>query len=262
MSLFSKFLILAFKEKYIYRFDFYISILASILVILVQINVWEALYKGNSVDSASLKQMITYVLLSSIIFSLTRSEAGNKIGRKVEDGSIISDFTRPVNFRSYLFAEDLGNNFFQVLFISLPAVTIVSIFFGFSWEGDLVTLSIFLLSLVLGVIISFYIKYIIGMFAFWLETSWYIPFFVGAIFELFSGSTIPLWFFPDWLSAISSLLPFRLIFFEPISIFLNKYSYVDSFSIICTQITWLVLLVIFEKILWFNAQKKVVIHGG
>ncbi|MGQ4668469.1 ABC transporter permease [Metabacillus halosaccharovorans] len=262
MSLFSKFLILAFKEKYTYRFDFYISILASILVLLIQINVWEALYKGNNVNSASLNQMITYVLLSSIIFTLTKSEAGNKIGRKVEDGSIISDFTRPVNFKNYLFAEDLGNNFFQVLFISLPAVLIVSIFYGFSWEGDAVIILLFLSSLVLGMIIAFYIKYIIGLFAFWLETSWYIPFFIGAVFELFSGSTIPLWFFPEWLATISYILPFRLIFFEPISIFLNKYSYGDSILIVGIQLVWLLLLVIIEKLIWFYAQKKVVVHGG
>lgn len=262
MSLFSKFLVLAFKEKYAYKFDFYISILASLLIIVVQINVWEALYKGSTVDSASLQQMITYVMISSIIFTLTKSEAGNKIGRKIEDGSIISDFTRPVNFKNYLFAEDLGNNFFQVIFISFPSVFIVSLFYGFSWPGDFLNSMIFIISVVLGVLISFYIKYIIGLFAFWLETSWYIPFFVFAVFELFSGSTIPLWFFPEWLKNISNLLPFRMIFFEPISIFLNKYAYNDSISIIGIQLLWLMVLVVLEKLIWSGAQKKIVVHGG
>lgn len=262
MSLFSKFLVLAFKEKYTYRFDFYVSFLASILVVIVQVNVWQALYKGNLVDIASINDMITYVLISSIIFTLTKSDAANKIGRKVEDGSIIGDFTRPVNFKNYLFAEDLGNNFFQVLFVSLPSVLIVSIFYGFSWQVDLIKSLIFVLSLVLAILISFYIKYIIGLFAFWLETSWYIPFFVGAIFELFSGSTVPIWFFPEWLKTISDLLPLRLVFFEPISIFLNKYSFTDSLSIIFAQVIWLLILVNLEKLLWFNAQKKIVVHGG
>lgn len=262
MSLFNKFLMLSFKEKYAYKFDFYISILASVLVIVVQINVWEALYRGSANNTGSLQQMITYVLLSSVIFSLTKSEAGKKIGRKIEDGSIISDFTRPVVFKNYIFAEDLGNNFFQVIFISLPSVAVVSLFYGFSWNGNFLNSLIFLASLVLGVIISFYIKYIIGLFAFWLETSWYIPFFVGAIFELFSGSTIPLWFFPEWLRNISYLLPFRMIFFEPISIFLNKYSVHHSISILGIQVIWLSALVIIEKLLWMNAQKKIVVHGG
>lgn len=262
MSLFNQFLILAFKEKYAYKFDFYVSFLASILVIIVKINVWQALYKGNVVDAANLNEMITYVLVSSVIFTLTKSGAANKIGRKVEDGSIIGDFTRPVNFKSYLFAEDLGNNFFTVLFVSLPSVLIVSLFFGFTWEIGLIKSLFFILSIILAILISFYIKYIIGLFAFWLETSWYIPFFVGAIFELFSGSTIPLWFFPEWLKTISDLLPFRLIFFEPISIFLNKYSISESLSIIFAQLIWLLILVIFEKLLWFNAQKKIVVHGG
>ncbi|WP_375519731.1 ABC transporter permease [Paenibacillus medicaginis] len=260
--MFYKFLELSFKEKYAYRFDFYISILASILLIVVQVNVWQALYQESSVAAASLDQMVTYVLLSSIILALTNSEAASKIGRKMEDGSIISDFTKPISFRNYLFAEDLGNNAFRVIFVAFPSVVVTALFFGFSWEGDRMNSTLFFAALALGVLISFYIKYIIGMFVFWLETSWYIHFFVSTVFTLFSGSVIPLWFYPDWLAAVSYVLPFRLIFFEPISIFLNKYSPKDAVSIIGAQVLWLVILVLFERLLWFNAQKKIVVHGG
>ncbi|MEX2104441.1 MAG: ABC-2 family transporter protein [Bacilli bacterium] len=263
MSLYLKFLSLAFKEKYTYKFDFYVSILASMLVVFVQVNVWTALYKGTDFSHVvSLEQVITYVLLSFVIFNLTRSEVSIKIGKKVEDGSIIADFIRPVNFKSFLLAEDLGNNFFQFLFVSIPAVILSALFCGFSLEGDLLTFIIFLMSVILGVLIAFHIKFIIGLFSFWLETSWYIPFFVGAIFELFSGSTIPLWFYPSWLQAITDWLPFRFIFFEPIAIFLNKYSTSEAALILVLQLAWLLIMIVIERWIWIKAQQEITVNGG
>lgn len=264
MSLFLTYFRLAFKDRYAYKFDFYISIIASIMVLFVQVNVWQALYRSSSLntDTTSVEQMITYVFISSILFNLTRSEAAGKIGRKVEDGSIVADFIRPVNFKNFVFAEDLGSNVFQVLFITLPAVLIGIISYGVEVPISTDMFILFLGSVLLGVLISFYIKYIIALFVFWLETSWYIPFFIGAVFELFSGSTIPLWFYPDWLQNISMNLPFRFTFFEPISIYLGNRTWGEAWEIIVVQFIWLVVLYAFERLVWWRAKQKVVVHGG
>ena len=259
LSPYLKFLTLSFKEKYVYRFNFATSIIAGLIIVYIQISVWSALFGDNQ---SGIRQLIIYVLISSFIFNLTKSEASNKIGEKIEKGTIVTDLTKPINFRNYLFAEDIGSNIFQVLFISLPAF----LFFGFQYDLSIQLLSpnlaLFLLSLFFAILIAFLLKFIIGLFTFWLESSWYIPFIVGAIFELFSGSTIPLWFYPDWLLNICYYLPFRLIFFEPISIFLGKYSLVHTSYLLLLQLFWILVLLVIERSIWKRVQRKVIVHGG
>lgn len=263
MALYIEFFKKAFQERYAFRFDFYISILSSILLLIIQLNVWEALYRDKgAINNVAFGEMISYTIVATVVMSLTGSGAGRKIADRIQNGSIIMDFIKPINFKSYLFSEDLGTNIFKMLFISIPSIGVTLFFYRVSVIASIESQILFLASLIIGVLIAFNIHYIFGLFAFWLETSWYIPFFTGAMFELFSGSVVPLWFYPDWLYDISQVLPFRFIFFEPISILLGKYTVSRGLSVIQFQLIWLIAVVLIERFMWFMAQKKIVVHGG
>lgn len=82
------------------------------------------------------------------------------------------------------------------------------------------------------------------------------------VLRLLSGAFIPLWFFPTALADISSFLPFRLIFFTPISIYLEKISGVEAGGLIAQQLLWIIALLVVEKILWRKGIRKLVIQGG
>ncbi|MGG4144244.1 ABC-2 family transporter protein [Paenibacillus algorifonticola] len=263
MALYIEFFKKAFQERYAFRFNFYITIFASILLLVIQINVWTALYNNKeNIDNINLNEMVCYIIVAAVVVTLTRSNAGRKIAERVENGSIILDLMKPVNFKSYLLSEDLGTNVFQTLFVTVPAIAATFLFFDISLSVDIRNTLLFLPSLVLGIIMAFYIHYIFGLFSFWLETSWYIPFFIGALFELFSGSVVPLWFYPQWLFNICQALPFRFIFFEPIAIFLGKYGMLQSVTVLLMQAGWLAVIIIVEKYIWSRVQNKLVIHGG
>lgn len=263
MSLFFSFFKLAFKEKYTYRFNFYVSIISSMLVLFIQVNVWQALYNNQtSIDGVTLNQMIIYILISTIIVRLTQSTAVNQIGSKIETGAIISDFMKPVNFKSYILAEDLANNFFRLIFTSLPISLVAFLIFDIKISSSFLTILLTIISVIFGVLIAFYIYYIFALTVFWLETSWYIPFLITATFTLFSGSQIPIWFYPSWLEQLTLILPFRFTIFEPISIFLGRYTFTESLYVFFYQLCWLGGLYIIERLLWLRVQNKIVIHGG
>ncbi|MCL6590141.1 MAG: ABC-2 family transporter protein [Firmicutes bacterium] len=200
MVLYLEFIKKAFQQRYAYRFDFYLSMLFTSLGLIIQVCVWSALYRRyTAINSITLTDMLNYSLISIIVSALTRSEAGNKIADKVVTGSIISDFARPVNFKYYLFAEDLGTNSFNLIFATIPACFLVVLLYRFHLSIQPPFLIPFLISLILGVVVAYEINYIFGLMAFWFKTSWYLKWFLSAFNELFAGSFVPLCFYPSFL---------------------------------------------------------------
>lgn len=263
MGLYLEFCKKSFLEKYSYRFDFFLSIFGSFLSVLVQLSIWEALYNGKSeLKGLSLLDMMNYVVICLVIGNVTSSRTGSKIASKVQSGGIISDLIKPINFKYYLWAEDLGENSFKLIFSVIPVILLTSFFYGLFLKVNVIMFIIFLVSMVLGAGLAFYINYLIGLLAFWLRNSWYVSWFLAAFQALFSGSKIPLWFYPNVLYRITEILPFRYVFFDPLTIYLDKVSYSHAIEIILIQTAWIIILVIIEKLVWSSVQKKIFVFGG
>jgi len=79
---------------------------------------------------------------------------------------------------------------------------------------------------------------------------------------IFSGSTVPLWFYPDWLNIVGLFLPFRLMAFEPIRIFMGHADLSGAIEIIAHQALWIVGLYVLERLVWREIQNNVFIQGG
>ncbi len=263
MSVYIAFFKQSFKEQFAYKMNSYILLFSTSIKLLILVSVWSVLLKNNIVvKGINLQNMISYVIVATLIESLTRSSMGSRMAEKVNDGSIAIDLIRPVNFKFYLFAEDLGDNCFRLLFSALPACILAAILFGFTLPDQAATLFLFLISLANGLILIYYINYVLGLLAFWFKDADYVNWFLGALFSLFAGGIVPLWFYPDLLYRISKFLPFRLVMFDPLSIYLEKISYSDSLKVILSQIAWISALMLLGKYVWQKAQAKITIHGG
>lgn len=261
--LYLEFIKKAFQERFAYRFDFYIRLIGSFLVLFVQISVWQALFRNQAdIQGVSLAEMLTYVIIASVVMCVTGSNAAHTIAERVQTGSIGGDLLRPVYFKYYIFAEDLGVNSFRLLYVVAPASIVMAFFYGFlppsGWETGIY----FFVTMFLGILLSLYIHFILGLFAFWLQTSWYVEWYLRAFRELFSGSFVPLWFYPEWLLGISVWLPFRYIYFDPISIYLGKYGSGQMLRVLALQLVWLLILWAVERLVWHQAQKQLMVNGG
>lgn len=253
----------SFMQRFAYRTNSYISIVSSLLRLSIMLSVWYALLgNGKSINDISYEDMIQFVIINLVISSMISSQIGNQLARKIEDGSIAIDFIRPVRLKYYLIAEQLGENSFRTLFNTLPVCIVAILFLQFRFPDEPWQIGMFLLSLLLGMAIIYQINFTIGLLAFWFKTSFYTNWFLGAFMELFAGTFVPLWFYPEPLYAIAHYLPFHLISFQPLSIYLGKLTLSASIQIIGLQMMWIVLLIVLEKWMWKRVQNKVIVQGG
>lgn len=244
-----------------FRSEIVFGIIGSLLRILIQISIWTALLAGGSVQNITLSDMVTFTILSFVVGLFTWTDLARVLGRKVKSGTIAIDLVRPINLKLFLVSEDISQHFFTLLSSGIPVVIIATIVWGIQLP-PLPIFLLFLLSLILAIWLMYSLDYTMGVLVFWITNDQYLSFMKGSLMTIFSGSLIPLWFYPDWLLRIGFFLPYRLIVFEPISIFLGHISWDEALNIIFMQLLWIAILYAAEKVLWHKAQKHVFVQGG
>jgi len=251
----------SFRQRFAYRSGVWVQIFSGIFFVFIQGSLWTALIKSSYTD-ITLHEMISFVIINSLVTYITFFNEANLIGSRVRDGSIATDMILPVSFKWRVFSENFGCNLFDLFFAGTPALMIALLFYGAATPVSLSAFALFLPSLLLGILLSYQIKYLFSLTAFWIINPWYISFLTSGLTKLFGGAVVPLWFYPVWLSDASSFFPFRFITYEPIQIYLGRVRGMNAAKSILMQTAWLVILFLLEQLIWSKASKKVFVQGG
>lgn len=263
MSIYIEFFKKSFLQNYYYKINSYIEIMSSILKISIQISVWTALYsEKENINGITLDEVISFLIINLVMTYIAYTDIGSKIAVYVREGTIGVHFLRPVNFKLFLISEDMGESCFKVIFNVLPVCIFISIIRGLLIPHSYLFLILFLLSALLAVQLMYQLKYVLGLLSFWFRTSFYMNWFSRALFELFAGTFLPLWFYPDFLYNLSRFLPFRYILFDPISIYLGKVKIDGAIYILIIQFIWIVILHLIDTYMWKKIKSIVTVDGG
>jgi ABC-2 type transport system permease protein len=266
MRLYREIVIRSFQTHTTYRLEVFTNLLSSLFIILIQTSIWKALYQGSteqasSVGHISIQEMMTYTILSSCVMLLVSNNLIDRLGNKIGSGEIAMDLIKPIHLAKYMFAEAGGTTFFRIVFEMVPLMIFGSILFGFTLPV-FVDFLFFVLSLINGIVLYYLMTFTVGLLAFWYMVSWHTASIFHIIMALCSGSLFPLWFFPDSFSKIIHFLPFQLIYYGPISIFLGKQTIVQEYTTIGMQLIWIGLLCLLLNGVLAKAVRKLVIQGG
>ena len=119
MKKYLKFIQISFNNGLAYRVEYFIGTFRNLVILLVQLCVWRALLTAGSVTTESglvtLREMNTYVLISSMIGTLLTVNVVWNITDRIRNGQIAMDLLKPMDFQAYTFANMLGQNMFAFL---------------------------------------------------------------------------------------------------------------------------------------------------
>lgn len=254
-----------FKSGLTYRFNYFTELVGKMLSIFAQFFIWKALLMKNSVNTLfgtiDFSNMVTYIIISSIIATITSNSVIVEVNSKIRSGQISLDFIKPMNFKLYMFSDSIGKNLYQLLFFLVPVLVLSLLIFGIQIP-QLSHFVLFILATIGGLFVNYFLCFCLGLLGFWFTQVWVLNRFLNDFIRLFSGALIPLWFFPSVFLTISEYLPFRFIYFVPISIFLGKYEISKCLILILEQLIWIVILYLLSEFIWKKAVHKLVVQGG
>ncbi len=103
---------------------------------------------------------------------------------------------------------------------------------------------------------------LMGLLALWTFEVTGIQFIYRFVNQLFAGALIPLWLFPPVLHTVATFLPFQAVAFLPVSIYLGQLQGAGITDALTIQLVWVVVLYLFAQLVWYRAQRHIVIQGG
>lgn len=252
----------SFKTEYIYKSQVFSKILYCVLLYLIQMYIWKSVNLASDNNIYNIEYMSGYVLISSVISVFIAFDMNYIpiIESKVRSGSIGEELAKPVGFLLYIFCEYLGKCLFKLLFNAIPLCFLL-LTCGIKTRFFLKNIVSFIISLLFAIFIFFLLNAICGMLSFWLVAIGNLHIIIDSCITLFSGSMIPLWLIPDKLQFLFKLLPFKYLFFYPISIMLGLVEKNQIYEIYLGQLLWIAVLLIGACITYSFGIKKLQILG-
>lgn len=246
-----------------YKFDFVVVFLSSILPLVVLYFFWKEIYKnGSSINGMDFKSMFTYYILATLLTMLFQGNTSWEVSDEIRTGEINSIIIKPYEYIRLKFISYLADQTIIILIITVLLVlnlTCVSIFLGVS---SLINLLLFIISIIMGMLILFHFAFFIGIVTFWWNEIKGLFYFQALILQFFSGSIIPLDWYPSYLKEIVKLLPFSYTVYFPIKLYLGQiegYEILKNFTLLAL---WLLILHIVCCQMWKHGTKNYNAYGG
>jgi ABC-2 type transport system permease protein len=257
------------EERLIYRGDFAFATLVRFLPIVTLIYLWGAIYRAGSDDPRgsmngySYPDMVAYYLIVMVgrAFSSMPGLASG-IARDVRDGTIKKYLTQPVDMLGYLFWARVAH---KLVYYAVAIGPFALIFWMCreylpGWPDTFTTVA-FVASLALGFLFGFLLEALLGLVAFWfLEVSSLL--FIYMMLNYFlSGHMIPL----DWLGEFGvwvQYLPFKYLAYFPAAIMLEKFDHAELVREITIEVTWVVCLLIANRVAFARGVRRYGAFGG
>ncbi|WP_240135616.1 ABC transporter permease [Streptomyces sp. MUM 178J] len=212
-----------------------------------------------------LPEALTYVWLGQALLMVCAMMGGgfeDELMERIRSGDIAVDLYRPVDLQLWWLAGDLGRAAFHLVARGVVPVALGALAFDLALPASPLTWLASLVSVALGVLVSFAVRFLAALSAFWLldgagvlQLCWLAGLF-------FSGMLLPLTLFPGVLGEVARALPWSSLLQVPADVLLGKRAGWELAQAYAFQGGWALVLLAAGRVLQSAATRRVVVQGG
>ena len=218
---------------------------------------WTAIFNNQSSisvwDLRSIHKYIAAMVFATSVFSYPNIYF---VSKEIKTGNIVNVLSKPYNYPLSVFLKNLGIVCFNFLLLSPLFFIYAAVFSSVSVKE----LSLFLLSVILGIITYILFDINMALLTFWTESDWGISLMKNAILFFFTGRLFPLDFLPSGIYSVFRRMPFAGMTYTPVLFFAGKEKGLRGFYVL--QIVWIIIFFIAMQISFYKLEKNVNLNGG
>jgi ABC-2 type transport system permease protein len=251
----------AMAREATYRFDVFTSVASVLVRVYLLRMVWVALYARNAAPSdLPLHAIITYTTVAMLMGLVMDIDQTRLLHDSLHDGSIATDFMKPIIVPLYFFSDGTGEVLFHAVLI-VPSLLLALLIVHID-VPSLPVLGIFFVSFLLGYLVGFCLNFILNCIAFWTLEIQALQLIVTWLTDLFGGEIIPLVIFPVFLQKVAFVLPFAAMFSTPLLIYVGVIRPERYLQALGVQLFWVIVLAGIATVVWRAGAKRIVVQGG
>jgi ABC-2 type transport system permease protein len=221
------------------------------------------LYEGRAIEAGwTLQDAVDYVWIGQALIMPIYLWGWWEIALTIRSGDVVSDLSKPFDYYGYWLSRDAGRAVYHTIFRGVPTLLVGVLLFGVRLPADAGRWAVFGLSLALAVWISFGLRFLYNIAAFWLLDHRGVGAMMSILTITLSGFLVPLNYFPDWARQVVLLLPFAGMAQAPIEALLGKRAGVELIGLLSFQLSWALALMAAGRLALAAAERKVVVQGG
>ncbi|MEU8350069.1 MULTISPECIES: ABC-2 family transporter protein [unclassified Streptomyces] len=226
------------------------------------IALWE---QREGLGGYDLPEALTYVWMGQALLMTMAMMGGgfeDELIERIRTGDVAVDLYRPADLQLWWLASDLGRAAFHILGRGVLPMLAGALAFELAVPRDPLVWAATLGAVLLGVVVSFAIRYLVVLSAFWLLDGQGVSQIAALAGMFFSGMLLPLTVFPGLLGTVAQALPWASALQIPADVFLGKYPGAELAGAYAFQGGWALALLAAGRALQSVATRKVVVQGG
>src|SRR3989304_8709753 len=182
------------NEYLVYRLNFIMWRVRMVLGLMIVYFLWWSIFTGrNSFLGYSADQMMTYVLLTNVVGAIILASKTTELAGQILNGDIINLLLKPMPFLRYLLSRGLRDKFINSFFACFEIALLVLLFKPhIILQTNISTYVFFLIAVGMGVIIHFFLSFMLSLFAFWTTEVWAPRFIFWILVTMLAGAYFPL----------------------------------------------------------------------
>ncbi|MFI1971714.1 ABC transporter permease [Streptomyces cinnamoneus] len=210
-------------------------------------------------------QALTFVWVTQALLAAASLLGGGfqeELQERIRSGDIVVDLYRPADLQLWWLAAELGRAAFQLLGRGVVPLAVGALAFELALPADPLLWLVFLLSVLLGIVVGFGLRYLVALCAFWLLDGAGVNTLSGLLCIFFSGILLPLNVFPGALGEVVRVLPWATMLQVPADVLLGRHHGAGLAAALAFQAAWAVVLLGAGRAVQAVATRKVVVQGG
>jgi ABC-2 type transport system permease protein len=246
------------------RSDFIFERGRSLAVLFSLYYLWSSLLTSRTdVAGYSREQMLTYVLMMTLLRAFVLSAVTDRIPSEIAQGKLSEHLLRPLSHIGFWATQDAASKMLNLgSFVIEMAVFIAIVRPPLLPPPGAAAAGVFALSALLAMEMYFRLSYMLGVLGFWTAQSWGPRFCFEILLEFSAGAYFPVDLLPAAAQRAINLLPFPYLVFHPLSIYLGKAGPEAWSGILAHQVLWIVALTILSRALWSVGLRRYAAEGG
>jgi ABC-2 type transport system permease protein len=255
------------EERLVYRGDFALGTLMRFLPIVTQVFLWHAIFQARgdkAIEGYKYEDFVAYYLLTMVARAFSSMPGlASGISRTILTGDVKKYLTQPVDMLGFLLLNRLAHKLAYYAVAIGPFALVFFLCRGYFTNAPTTeTWIAFVISLVLGFVLGYFLEACMGLVGFWFGEIGSLL-FVYMLFSFFlSGHMFPLDMLPGAWRTLVMTCPLMYLAYFPAAVFLGKISGAELWQCLAIELGWVILFIVLSRVLWWRGLTRYSAYGG